>query len=143
MATGVKMEGHCLCGDIKITVEQMSPKVGACHCQMCRRWGGGPFMSARCGTNVTFYHKENMGVYQSSAWAERGFCKKCGTHLFYRLIQDKQYFMPVGLFNEESGDNKITFNHQVFIDEKPEYYAFKNETTTMTGKEVFAKYSGK
>ena len=26
---------------------------------------------------------------QSSAWAERGFCKNCGSHLFYRLKENK------------------------------------------------------
>ena len=34
----------------------------------------------------------------------------------------------------------ISFDSQIFIDEKPEYYTFANQTTFMTGAEVFAKY---
>ena len=33
------------------------------------------------------------------------------------------------------------FGLQVFIDEKPDYYEFANETKDMTGAEVFAKFT--
>lgn len=46
--------------------------------------------------------------------------------------------MPVGLLNTE-GD--IHFSHQVFIDEKPSYYTFANDTQNMTGAEVFAMFA--
>ncbi|CAK2066980.1 hypothetical protein VCRA2123O443_40306 [Vibrio crassostreae] len=35
-------------------------------------------------------------------------------------------------------DYKLT--HQIFIDEKPEYYEFKNETHNMIGAELFANF---
>ncbi len=75
--------------------------------------------------------------YQSSEWAERGFCTKCGTHLFYYLKPANQYHFPIGLL--DIGSNyKLT--HQIFIDEKPGYYSFSNETHNMTGAEVFAHF---
>ncbi len=46
--------------------------------------------------------------------------------------------MPVGLFGE---DDAREFRTQVFIDEKPGYYSFANETEDMTGAELFAKYA--
>jgi hypothetical protein len=46
--------------------------------------------------------------------------------------------MPVGIF-EDGG--KWVFDHQIFIDEKPEYYNFSNETHNLTGAEFFAKYA--
>ena len=131
-------KGHCLCGKVKVTAPTMSHKIGACHCRMCRRWTGGPLLAVDCGNNVSFEGKENIGVYHSSDWAERGFCKSCGSHLFYRLKQSNQYIMPVGIF--DNGKDFI-FDHQIFIDEKPEYYCFSNETHNMTGAEVFAKYA--
>ncbi len=33
------------------------------------------------------------------------------------------------------------FDKQIFIDEKPSFYCFANETNKMTGAEVFAKYA--
>ncbi len=129
--------GKCLCGAVRITAKDAGTEVGACHCKMCRRWGGGPFMEIECGTNVSFEGEENVSVFDSSAWAERGFCKKCGTHLFYRFKRTGQHGIPVGLFDD---DENLTFTHQVFIDEKPSFYRFADETHDVTGAEIIAKY---
>ncbi len=130
--------GHCLCGKVKVKAANMSEKVWACHCGMCRRWTGGPFLAVECGTEVAFEGEDNIGVYDSSDWAERGFCKTCGTHLFYRVKQNQQYFMPVGLFDNGAG---FVLDHQIFIDKKPGYYTFADKTQNMTEAEVFAKYA--
>jgi len=137
MSKKAHVKGKCLCGKIGIETKEFSVKVGACHCSICRKWGGGPLMSSDCGTAVLFSGEENIEVYPSSEWAERGFCKSCGTHLFYRLLDTGQYIMPVGFF-ENLPD--VTFDHQVFIDEKPAYYNFADKTNTMTGQEIFDQY---
>ncbi|MEA5624320.1 GFA family protein [Nostoc sp. UHCC 0251] len=116
----------------------MSNQMGACHCSMCRKWGGGPLLAIDCKGDVSFFGEENIGLYQSSQWAERGFCKQCGSHLFYKLKQNNQYFIPVGLFEKCEG---LVFDHQVFIDEKPKYYCFADETKNLTGAEVFAQFA--
>jgi len=46
--------------------------------------------------------------------------------------------MPAGLFDD---DQAFEMDHQIFIDEKPNYYSFANKTDNMTGAEVFAKYA--
>lgn len=130
-------KGSCLCGAVRFFVPEMKNEVGVCHCDMCRKWTGGPLMSAFCGSEVTFEGEENITVYDSSPWAERGFCKKCGSGLFYRMKETKQYHIPMGIF--ENCDD-MDFVLQVFIDKKPEYYSFADETETMTEAEVFAKY---
>jgi hypothetical protein len=131
-------KGSCLCKSVSISTTNRSNLMAACHCNMCRKWGGGAFLAIECGSNVSFEGEENIGVYQSSEWAERGFCQKCGTHLFYKFKQNNQYYMPVGLFDNSEG---LIFEHQVFIDEKPEYYSFANETKNMTGAELFAQFA--
>lgn len=137
MTDTISARGHCLCGAVQIEASQASKTVGACHCGMCRRWGGGPFMEINCGDAISFSGEENIAVFASSEWAERGFCKQCGTHLFYRLIPTREHMVPVGLFEL---DQELVFDHQVFIDERPSYYCFANDTEDMTGAEVFAKY---
>ncbi|MGI9232156.1 MAG: GFA family protein [Woeseiaceae bacterium] len=129
--------GHCLCGAVKITATNTDNTIGACHCKMCRRWGGGPFMEIECGTNVSFEGDDNIAVYDSSDWAQRGFCKRCGTHLFYRFNANAHHGVPIGLFED---DDTLVFAHQVFVDEKPSYYEFSNETKDLTGPELIAKY---
>ena len=81
--------------------------------------------------------EEHISIYDSSAWAERGFCKNCGSHLFYRIKENQEYIIPIGLFDDAQN---LTFQRQVFIDEKPDYYSFYNNTLNMTGAEIFALY---
>ena len=138
MSDVIEASGSCLCGAVHITVKGVSKNVGACHCHMCRKWGGGPLLAVDCGADVTFEGEESISIFNSSEWAERGFCNQCGGHLFYRLKENKQHIMPVGLFDD---DTPFVFDHQVFIDEKPSFYCFSNETNDMTGAELFAKFA--
>ncbi len=130
--------GSCLCGSVQFTAQNVNDHVGACHCSMCRKWGGGPLMAVDCGSDVSFNNTENISVYDSSDWAERGFCKNCGSHLFYRLKQSQQYHIPAGLFENSSN---FIFDHQVFIDKKPSFYSFSNKTQNKTEAELFAQYA--
>lgn len=138
MSEGSNRTGRCLCGAVKFEASNVSRSLGACHCSMCRRWTGGPFLAVDCGSEVKFAGEANITVFNSSDWADRGFCKKCGSNLFYRLKGVEQYQIPPGLFDNDSG---LEFNHQVFVDERPEYYEFSNKTSNMTGPEVYAKYA--
>ena len=133
------VRGTCLCGAVTLTAHAVE-EYGACHCGMCRKWGGGPLMAVDCGQTVRIEGEGSVGVFDSSPWAERGFCTKCGTHLFYRLKGNQEYHVPVGLFGDA-----VTglFSLQVFIDKKPESYAFANQTETMTEAEIFEQYAPK
>lgn len=124
---------------VKFTASNLSKSVGACHCNMCRKWSSGPYMAVDCGTEVSYEGEDNLTIYDSSAWAERGFCKNCGSNIFYRLKESKQTMIAAGLFDDNS---LFIFDHQVFIDKKPEFYNFENKTKNMTEAEVFAKYGG-
>lgn len=132
------VQGRCLCKAVGIhaTVEPL--EMEACHCNMCRRWGGGPLLAVHCDpAKLQWEGEEHISIYDSSEWAQRGFCKQCGTHLFYRLKDISQYAIPAGLFDAMES---FTFTNQVFIDQKPANYTFANATHTLTGEELFAKF---
>jgi hypothetical protein len=131
-------KGSCLCGAVSLSSSSLEHHVAACHCNMCRKWGGGALLGVESNGDVSFSGSENIGVYQSSEWAERGFCKQCGSHLFYRLKENNHYYIPVGILDQ---DDDLVFDLEVFIEEKPQYYAFANETKTMTGEELFAMFA--
>lgn len=132
------LNGRCLCGKVSFSAANAGNKVGACHCSMCRRWGGGPLLAIDCGTDVSFGGEQFIRAFRSSDWAERGFCAECGSHLFYRLSQGGQYIMPVGLIDNSDG---LVFDHQVCIDSKPGYYSFAEQTHNMTCDELFAAFA--
>ena len=128
----------CLCGSVKVNVEEINPKFTVCNCQSCRTWGGAPFFAVQCGTNVEIDGEDKVKLYQSSAWASRGFCSECGTHLFFKFKDSGEYNMPVGLFSIVSG---LEMDTQFFSDLRPSYYCFSNETKEMTTAEIMALYA--
>lgn len=130
------MKGVCLCESVTVDVNDAN-EFEACHCGMCRRWGGGPFLAVHCGADVTVDGKEFVTIFSSSEWAERAFCKNCGSHLYYRLKGSNEYVVQLGLFQQI--DNFV-FKQQIFIDKKPAFYAFANETENLTEQEVFEQY---
>ena len=127
------LTGRCLCGAVTFEATDTPEQFGVCHCDMCRRWTSGPNFAAHVGA-ITFGGKGEIGVYRSSDWAERGFCKTCGTPLFYRLVESGVHYVSVGIFDDQTRWKMI---NQIFTDEKPAYYDFANKTKMMTAAEVF------
>ena len=128
----------CLCGSVNIKAINIDPRITACHCDMCRKWGGGPALALHCGTEVEIDGIDKVHIYDSSEWAERAFCANCGTHLFYRIKVTGEYSIPAGFFQELMC---LEIEVQYFCDRRPYYYCFANKTKELTAAEVFAKYA--
>lgn len=130
--------GRCLCGAIRFTVESFETEHHICHCSMCRRWVGGPaFVTAASG--VTFEGEEQLGRYDSSEWAERGFCQRCGSSLYYRLKLKDVYLMSVGAFDDPS---PFKIAAEIFVDSQPPGYAFAGRFERLTEAETIARFMG-
>lgn len=127
----------CLCGAVQLHLPDARREVHACHCGMCRRWGGGPLLAVDCGQAVRIEGEAQVQTWQSSAWAERGFCGRCGTHLFYRLLTSGALIVPAGLLGEAG---ELALTEELFIDHKPSWYGFANRTEQLTEAEVLAKF---
>jgi hypothetical protein len=138
VTAAAELKGGCLCGAVRFAARPKAREFGACHCSMCRRWTAGPFLTVDCETAFTIEDDSSLGLYRSSDWAERGYCKACGTPLFYRLIEPGLHFVSLEAFDDKAD---FLFASQIFIDEKPAHYAFANETATLTGAEVFAAFA--
>lgn len=137
MAQEVNLTGRCLCGAVRLSGTTSELKVAACHCNMCRRWSSGPYFEVTC-ENVTFEGEDNITKIRSSDWAERAFCKRCGSNLFYHLIDSNEFQIAAGLLDNQSD---LRLSLQVFIDEKPPFYTLADKTKTMTAAEVYAAYA--
>jgi hypothetical protein len=67
-----------MCGAVSYTAKGIESDFSACHCDMCRRWTGGPLLSA-ISKEVSWQGEDVITTIKSSEWAERGFCSKCGS----------------------------------------------------------------
>lgn len=131
--------GKCLCGKVQFRFDDAGEPVNACHCSHCRRWTSGPLHAVHPKSTPVFDSDETLVWFNSSDWAERGFCSNCGSSLFYRIKGDRpDYIVSAGALDDQSD---LTFASEIFIDEKPDYYSFAGERPTMTGAEVFALYA--
>ena len=134
--------GHCLCGAVSIVVADTPHALGACHCEMCRRWTG--LCTVGFGVaeaDLTITGAENIAVYKSSDWAERCFCRICGSNLWYHLTipgETVTHYVSFGLLDDPSG---MKLDHEIFFDKKPDAFAFAGETRKMTEAETLASMS--
>jgi len=114
-----------MCGAVTFTATDVPSKAGICHCEMCRRWTGSALIGVSVPTGSLTWQGEALAVIQSSDWAERGFCSKCGSGLFFRVTMKSEWFgnteLPVGVFDDPNG---FEITNEIYIDHKPDSYAF-------------------
>lgn len=128
--------GKCLCGAVSYRAE-LRDDMSACHCSMCRRWAGGLLLAI--GTNhIDWEGQEHIAVFASSEWAERGFCSKCGSNLFYRMTATKHQGFTSLAFGTLDDPSGLELKREWFIDNKPEAYALAGERQRVTEAEALA-----
>lgn len=134
----MELQGHCLCGEVRVTIPELSEEITVCHCHMCQKFFGGPFLSLAgvLPQDVEINGEEQIQRYLSSEWAERGFCKQCGSSLFYHSLADDEYYFPAGLF-AEIDQAKLTT--EIFYDQKPAFFHFKEPTEKLTEEAFLQK----
>ena len=132
------MTGGCLCGRVRFSATDVETHHHACHCGMCRRWNGGPAFSAAVG-GIRFESADEIAVYASSDWAERGFCGHCGSNLFYRMIDKNAYYVSVGAFDDPA---PFVLSGEIFVDHQPAGYRFAGDQPRLTEAETLALIMG-
>jgi hypothetical protein len=74
--------GGCFCGAIRYELLSDDYPVINCHCTMCRRASGAPFVSWLVVPEADFRLTTGTPrLRQSSAHGTRGFCPDCGTQV--------------------------------------------------------------
>ncbi len=136
--------GRCMCGAVSFTASEVPETYGICHCEMCRRWTGSALLGVSVPSDkVTWQGRKHIATVQSSDWAERAWCEKCGTGLFYRVTEKNAWFgateIPIGLFDDP---NPFALSNEIYIDLKPESYGYRGEGhIRLTRAECIEKFS--
>ena len=138
----MKKTGRCLCGAVRFVAEDVPRAAGICHCRMCRKHFGAAGITVDVAEDrVSWEGRDRIATRASSGFAERAWCKDCGTPLFFRMTEENDYSgtygLPVGLFDDSDG---FTLDHEIFIDEKPAFYAFGGDHVRLTRAECIAKF---
>ena len=119
--------GGCMCGAVRFTATGVPVNVGACHCEMCRRWTGSALIGVTVPTEKVTWEGP-VSVIASSDWAERGFCGRCGSGLYFRVTQESRWFgnteLPIGIFDDAGG---FEMTNEIYIDHKPDSFAYAGD----------------
>lgn len=136
--------GRCLCGAVRFAAKAVPDAFGACHCEMCRRWTGSALLGVTVPEgDVTWQGAEHIATRQTSGWAERAWCRECGSGLWFRVTIESDYSgnleLPVGLFDDANG---MVMSNEIYIDHKPDSYAYAGEgRKLMTRADCVAKFA--
>jgi hypothetical protein len=95
-------------------------------------------MAVHCPGNAKFTKDEGLTWYRGSKWAERGFCARCGSSLFWRLADDPDAMLVVSAeaFDDSSD---LTLDRHIYIDAKPPRYEFNDNRPRVTEAELLAE----
>jgi hypothetical protein len=82
---GMLHEGGCLCGGVRYAVLGPHFEETNCHCSICRRSAGAPYIA--WFSLLERHFRLTAGApasYRSTAHGVRQFCRECGTQLTFR-----------------------------------------------------------
>ncbi len=118
MADG--LEGGCLCGAVRYRADGVDPNVTECHCGQCRRQSGHRYASVNARPDgVEIEGADRITWFSASDFAERGFCSRCGSHLFWKTADGKYLVLLAASVDEP---NALKLAKHIFVDDKPGYY---------------------
>lgn len=118
--------GRCLCGAVAYEAARMGDAIDACHCAQCRRWSGHYWASVNVPVDSLrlVRGEESVGWFESSELVRRGFCKHCGSALFWHPHRHERYShimaVSAGSLDAPTG---VTLAEHIFVVEKGDYYA--------------------
>ncbi|NNF76392.1 MAG: GFA family protein [Rhizobiales bacterium] len=124
------LTGRCLCGSLQYRIEGPVGKPHACHCGQYLQQRGHYAVSADV-QRTYFSTTQDRGLkwYESSSFARRGFCKECGSALFWDGGDDKIY-ISIGSLDQSTG---LRLASHIFVDEKADYYEIEDELPKFAG----------
>ncbi len=113
-------EGGCACGALRYRVTGALRPVVACHCSQCRKafTNFGAFTAVdRAALDIG--NPEEITWYASSPGVRRGFCRYCGSALFWDSAASDLISIAAGTLDQPSGLRQLRHIH---VADKADFY---------------------
>jgi hypothetical protein len=113
--------GSCLCGAVRFRTRGPLRGVVYCHCSQCRKQTG-HFVAATAArdADIDIEGTDALTWYGASDAAKRGFCRICGSLLFWKHGERDSISIMAGSFDRPSG---LSGQSHIFVGDKGDYYS--------------------
>ncbi len=113
-------KGGCMCGAVRYEVRGPIRDVIACHCEQCRR-ASGHYIAATAAhpEHLTITKDDGLSWYEGTTHIRRGFCKLCGSTLFFDHGSEYPTGIAAGSLDDSDG---VKIAAHIWIDEAGSYY---------------------
>lgn len=115
------LTGRCLCGAVRFEADAPFRPVSVCHCRQCAQWTGSYVMATSVPPSRfrLIAGDAALGWYAASDIAQRGFCKTCGSSLFWKPNDGSRISILAGSLDPPTG---LALDHHIFVADKSDYY---------------------
>lgn len=99
----IRITGGCQCGAVRYAIHETPYEIGICHCRMCQKATGAPFMASFTVKKAKLeWTRGEASTFNSSANMLRGFCRQCGTPLFNNWMPSDVIHLTIGSLDDPS-----------------------------------------
>ena len=128
--TSVK-EGGCLCGQVRYVVTGPLRGVVNCHCSMCQKLHGGMGSHTKAmKKHIHITESRGLAWFKSSKIARRGFCRNCGSSLFWEPFELDATGILAGSVDSPTGLK--TIGH-IYVSESPDFCLLMDDLPKYSG----------
>ena len=125
---GLETTGGCLCGGVRYRVKGPLRSIVYCHCSQCRRTSGHFVAATAVATDaLTVVAGKSLEWFASSEIASRGFCRRCGSSLFWLPKTEDHVSIMAGTLDESTGLQAVAHIH---TGDKGDYYELTDDLPT-------------
>ena len=120
------VEGSCLCGSIRYSIDGELSDFGYCHCTSCRKASGSAH-AANAGVDRSRLHivdpAGSLKEYESTPGKLRAFCSNCGSPIYAYLSATPQLVrIRLGSLDTELGK---TAKAHTFVSDKASWHVIE------------------
>jgi len=117
-------QGGCLCGAVKYEITEMEPRIGHCHCSMCRKFHGAAFATLASVRSENFHWvqgEEKLKTFTAENETGRRFCPECGSSMVFVDVDDDGEWVEIAIGTLDS-DIKERPTAHIFVEHGANWY---------------------
>ncbi len=120
----LSLKASCLCGGIQLKTNGLHRNIQNCHCIQCMKTHGNYAAYTNVEEqNIKFIKSTTLKWFRSSKKAKRGFCRRCGASIFFKIIGAKNISIAAGMFSKTI---KLKTIANIFVKGRMDYYKLDN-----------------